>query len=241
MKSFSAQRIKKGERILNPLLGKNHSVIFDSLQTLFSIEIFLKQILIHLFVPLFNWTTSAHAQCLSVLTVSGFLNLLVQLLVYLMIASYYCSKSSQTHFSSNGAIWVPLITFLIHRIAIGLKYGCLSTSEYKKLMETTDKGLVAKFAQQLNMKSGWLARNEDILEFEIVSSAMKIGINPHKLFFTIPSPTLSADCVDQFYNWKSFLAGDLVDEDFQCPDMVRLSVSFSPLCDAQNTPTFIHM
>jgi hypothetical protein len=59
---------------------------------------------------------------------------------------------------------------------IGLKYATMSSIEYKRFISNEDPMLRFVYMQQSQIITGWLERNENVLEYEIVSAALRNGI-----------------------------------------------------------------
>ena len=179
-------------------------IIFENVTNTFSFYIFIKQLIIHLFMPLFNWSTSHANQEFGIVrnrnNVFSIFNYVLQFLFYLMCISAYLGMGQSL--SENGALWVPFLFFVLQRNQIAVKYACLSDVEYKKFMNA-DYDTAVIYNKQMMLVSGWLYRPDNVIDFEISSAALRSGVDLSSLYLTIPNPNESDDKMSQYRNWKT--------------------------------------
>jgi len=65
---------------------------------------------------------------------------IMPLMVYLMVLSYYMMPYSDRE-AVRGAIWLPLLLFVQHKVVISLKYASLSETEYERVQRETSECL----------------------------------------------------------------------------------------------------
>ena len=93
----------------------------------------------------------------------------------------------------KGAIWFPLLSYLLHRIFISLKYASLSETEYNKIMNapTVEKGIFYLNQVQFTGEAFWKDRR--IAEFELTAAAKRIGVDLCGMTFIIPNNDLNLE------------------------------------------------
>lgn len=84
----------------------------------------------------------------------------------------------------GGAIFLPFICFFIHRVMVSLKYASLSKSEYKRFMNAP-KSIANTYMAQVQLITGLLGEDDDVLHFEIASVATRLGFVLSDLNFEI--------------------------------------------------------
>ena len=192
--------------------------IFTSINCHFSILIFIKQLVIHLTGPFLIFLTNPANQGFFTLELGPIVfNHIAWILVLLMWISAFLSPS----ISSQGALWVPALYFVLHKFQVAVKYACLSPNEYNKFM-TTDYKTANKYQKQMMLLSGWLNKNPSSVEFEMSAASMRCGVDIIYLNFYIQNPSNSEDSMSQFRNWKALLLGkERVTDDEICEDLVE--------------------
>ena len=182
--------------------------IFDSITCHFNIGVFFKQFLIHLSpipLPFALLLGSARNQDFLSFDIALIILNHISGLIFLVmwISSFVLANKG---YDTNGAFYIPLFYYVLHRFQIAVKYASLSHTEYKKFMTTTyDKA--KQYRDQLMLQRGWFDRNPISLEFEMAGAAMRCGIDVVNLNFTISNPARHEDALSQYRNWKGLLLG----------------------------------
>ena len=57
---------------------------------------------------------------------------------------------------NEGEYVLPLVMYLLHKVAVSLKYASLSPEEYSKLQSARDAATVQSYQQQVQMIASWL-------------------------------------------------------------------------------------
>ena len=136
--------------------------VLDSIAVQFHVNVFLVQFACHMFFPLAYVLINYKGQGFeitrdSLIQPRFYLNIVVCLVLYVMVISYFmCPVEDQRPIS--GALWVPLIFFIQHRMTIGLKYASLSPTEYEKFQKTTDFNQAYRYLTQMQLLNGWASR-----------------------------------------------------------------------------------
>ena len=93
---------------------------------------------------------------------------------------------------------MPLVFYVLHKLMIALKYGSLTSQEYESLMrlknDKTDLTKAIKYQMQLQLVSGWVEANPDVIESEIDKVSEYLGGNMETIEFTLNQ--------NQLENWK---------------------------------------
>eukprot|EP01033_Poteriospumella_lacustris_P007799 gene7799-5610_t len=114
---------------------------------------------------------------------------------------------SETFVVLSGALWIPLIYFVQHKLVVALKYASLSTSEYTRFMSCEDSSITDIYRDQMQLIAAWLNRDEAVLEFEIGAAAIRVGSKLSDIFFSLPNPQKSTSSRSQHSYWHAFLRG----------------------------------
>ena len=224
---FSLNRNNNEHDSLNIDINNNESevneavdTIFESINCHFSILVFFKQFIIHISGPFLLFLTNPYNQGFCSLNIGLFvINHITPLLFFIAIISAYISPDNAI--SSQGALWVPVLYFILHRFQVSVKYACLSSNEYDKFM-SADVNTANKYQTQMMLASGWLNRNPSAIEFEMSAASMRCGVDVIYLNFYIQNPSNSEDCLSQFRNWKALLLGkESVSDDEVCEDLIE--------------------
>jgi hypothetical protein len=179
-------------------------VVFDSLKFVFDPWILVLQLLIHIFNPVFNCLTNPRVQKLHFTgTFSDFHNPLSSMALVAMFVSYAFVSAKNKHIV-NGAIEIPLLLFLVHKILVAVRYASLSKVEYQRIMQA-DGELGKKYVAQTELITGWMLRAPGVAEFHILSSSLLLGINIAQLMFTVPNPDISEEADMTFRQWKQMV------------------------------------
>lgn len=187
--------------------------IFDSIAIHFHVDVFVRQFIIHAFCPFTVFLSpNMTAQYLlprnarSIMS-SYFLPMSIWAMVILyVLMNKYAPPSEVAHF--DGTLWYPLMFFSLHRILVGTKYASLSRGEYRRFMESPDAQTARLYNSQLELLFAWRdERKALLLDFEIISSALRTGAHMDILKFVGPQPTANEFSDSQVCNWKAFLLG----------------------------------
>ena len=194
--------------------------VFESINCHFSILVFFKQFIIHLTGPFLLFLTNPWNQGFFSVDNDFFaMNHATPALFMIAFISAYLSPDP--NISSQGALWVPALYFVLHKFQVAVKYACLSPNEYDKFM-TADIKTSNKYQTQMMLLTGWLNKNPSSVEFEMSAASMRCGVDIIYLNFYIQNPTNSEDSLSQFRNWKALLLGkDRVTDDDHCEDLIE--------------------
>ena len=96
---------------------------------------------------------------------------------------------------------------LQHKLMIALKYSSLSETEYARFQATTDEQRARRYLHQLDMLSGWSARDEGIILFELGCAAARIGAKIDEVYFSVADPYSSPAARVQFAHWNALMLG----------------------------------
>ncbi len=188
------------------IVRQNTKVIFDVIAVQFCFSTFIRQFVSHVlivFVPFLLENPAAQGFSF-VNFLSVFFNIFAPVCLYVMILSYYMCPSSDQNILS-GALWLPLIFYLQHRLVVALKYATLSESEYRRFTTCPDLQLTWHYQYQMQLLGGWLQADKDVLEFELRAAAARVGAKIRQIYFVIPSPLQSKSAISQLRNWNSFM------------------------------------
>lgn len=205
------ERSPKSEKKSEPesVEEKEHQrFIFDSVCSHFQCQVFVEQLLAHLcivFVPAF---TNMYGQGFTTVTFGSILfNWVVPVSLYIMMIIYFASNPADFG-SVYGAVWLPIIFFVQHRLTVALKYASMSTSEYRKFMACTDDTLLSRYAGQMQLLGFWNSRDEDLLAFELGSAAVRIAAKINEIFFVLHDPTVGESERNDLRHWNVFISGN---------------------------------
>eukprot|EP01033_Poteriospumella_lacustris_P017408 gene17407-12444_t len=107
----------------------------------------------------------------------------------------------------QGAIWVPLLFFLQHRLTVALKYATLSVSEYRKYKNCKDMEIASKYASQMELLQNWTTRDEELINFELGCAAVRSATKLNEIFFVIHNPDTDISSRNAMEHWDSFAQG----------------------------------
>jgi hypothetical protein len=123
------------------------AIFFDSVKVQFHMGQFLWQLIVHMCFPFFLWSRPIAHQFYPVYGnfQQFFFNFIVPSLVFILIIANLMSPNI------DDVIWtVPFLFYTIHRFMISFKYGCMSPTEYNKMMNCTDLSTVLKVSSKFN-------------------------------------------------------------------------------------------
>ena len=191
--------------------------IFDSIKLHFGYERFVRNVCIHLFLPFsIPFADSIFNQALvlpGVVQYHVFYPLCV--LVMVIVNIYDTIKFGHNYPLRLCAIY-PFMFYFAHRLMIALKYATMSSVEYTRVISNKDPTLRFAYMSQSQIITGWLERNDDVLEFEIVSAALRNGIRLDNTFIYLQDYKSCKKSAVALLCWKSLLKNGnhvSVDED----------------------------
>ena len=82
--------------------------------------------------------------------------------------------------------FVALLLSYMHKLMIALKYATMSDIEYRRLMELENYDVAKIYQNQLQLLTGWLLYNEDIINFDLNRAGDICGGNAELIFFCLP-------------------------------------------------------
>jgi hypothetical protein len=130
---------------------------------------------------------------------------------------------------------VPLIELLMsaavaffQRLVVAIKWACLTQGERRKLLSAPDLATADRWHAELQLASGWLVPNEQLVKHELDMAAELVQVSMDEVFFEVPLRTSegATDDLDQelFASWKRYLgmeqveAGGTLDEAHELVD-----------------------
>jgi hypothetical protein len=181
-------------------------VFFDTIGVQFHFDTFLYQFLAHIFLPLFPCMVNMDGQ-----VANHLFTWITPALFYVMIVSYAMSNGQHTP-GMEGALLIPMVYYLQHRLVIAMKYGSLSKTEYKKFMNCKDKERVLGYRSQMQLGEGWMNYNNDVIHFELAAASARIGARINDITICIANPDSCNGALSQLRAWNAFLRGhDVID------------------------------
>lgn len=185
----------------------NKQFLFDSVCTNFHFQVFVEQLLCHLILPIAPFFLNLKAQGFAILHYGAILfNYIVPFSVYIMIISYTCSSDKNLGVLV-GALWVPLLFFVQHRMTVALKYASLSVTEYQKFQHCQDFGTAWRYISQMELLRNWSSRDVELIEFELGCASVRTATKLNEIFFVIYNPDNDDSSWNAMINWNSFITG----------------------------------
>lgn len=183
--------------------------LLDSIAVQCHASVFFTQFLCHLFFPLSYYLINYRAQGFDIhsnflCNPISYFNIIFPSLIYLMVVMYYLCPL-EDELPIRGALWVPIIFFIQHRMTVGLKYASLSPSEYAKFQASPDSTQAEAFMLQMQLLTGWANRTDQLLQFELGCAAARIGAKINEVSIVIPNPSESETTRNEFANWNALL------------------------------------
>jgi len=207
-------------------------MFFDTIGVQFHFRAFFWQLFAHIFFPLFPVMINFSGQVTTMMY-----TWISPVLVYVMIVTYVLVDGANRP-GMEGALIIPLVYFLQHRLVIAMKYGSLSRTEYRKFMDCSDAELCANYRTQMQLGSGWLEYHCDVVHFELAAASARIGARINSITFSMGNPDCSASALNNIRTWNAFLRGhDVIDYSSPpCRQLVRnadgsYSLSVYDLCE----------
>jgi hypothetical protein len=188
--------------------------ILDSIAVQFHAAVFWQQFLPHIIFPLsyflLNYKVQGFAMNYDFLWQPAFyFNIFFPSVIYVMAVLYYLCPV-QDELPVRGALWVPIIFFIQHRMTVALKYASLSPSEYAKFQSLRGEGsgtAAERYMQQMQLLTGWATRDKRLLQFELGCAAARIGAKINEISIVIADPSSSETARKEFACWNALLHG----------------------------------
>jgi hypothetical protein len=202
---------KRVEEIMAEIYkDEDEDIFFDTIGVQFHFGPFAWQFIAHLVLPLFPFMINRTGQ-LQNDVYTRFTSWVTPVLMYLMYVSYaYIPDHMST--GIRGALLIPTIYVLQHRLVIAIKYGSLSPTEYKRFMTCTEAALCRIYLDQMQLFQGWFYYNPRVLRFELSAASARTGARINDIEFFIENPHNDASALNQCRAWNAFLRGhDVID------------------------------
>lgn len=162
------------------------NVLFDSLDSEFHINIFIYQLLGHLFLPsILLFSPNLYAQGFRFSFASVFFNIIAPLNVYLFLLCYWLLTPEDKNIIGYSFV-IPFLFFVMHRTTVSLKYATLSSTEYQRFMSCHDDTIISCYVNQMQLLSGWLQLDPTLTAFELSAASSRIGVKINQIYFRIP-------------------------------------------------------
>lgn len=195
----------------------NNLILFDTILFDFNPKRFFQQLAVHVlyFVTPFILENPAAQGFLKLNPAHPplWFNHIFPIMIYIMVCSYFATDKENQE-TLGGAVYLPLILFLQHRFTVAIKYATLSDTEYQRFIECDEEDILTLYQTQMQLITGWLNRDEAVLEFELGAAAARVGATISDINFTIPPPIAGSSESNQFQYWSTFMKGDeFVDTD----------------------------
>lgn len=182
-------------------------IIFDAVGVQFHINIFLWQLLVHLFIFLFPLLRNPRAQgFVSDVSLRMRFNVLLPLITYMVPILYFVLPTEDQSLLRN-YVWIPILFFSVHRVVLSLKYGSLSETEYERFNNCTCEELSREYLRQMQLLDGWYRMEADVLYFELGAASARMGERINNFHLVIPAPHSSPAAYNQYLYWNAFIRG----------------------------------
>jgi len=197
--------------------------IFDSIKLHFGYSRFIKNVFIHLFLPFsIPFSDSVFNQCLLVPGTAQYHFFYPLCVLVMVIVNIYDTCKGGDNYPLRLCSIFPFVFFFSHRLMIGLKYATMSSVEYKRFLTNTDPKLRFGYMMQSQIITGWLERNDNVLEYEIVSAALRNGISLDTTYVYLLDVNRDKKCAISLLCWKSLLKnGAHVSLDEDVPGLIK--------------------
>lgn len=161
----------------------------------------------------------------------------IKIFAYQLFFSYIIPCMHLFLFCYSLAIWdltafVALSLFYMHKLMIALKYSTLSPVEYDRMMNCENPEISQIYQNQLQLLTGWLLYNEDIINYDLNRAGDICGGNSELIFFCFP--------VKQIPVWTRWLNDNGFDADkaISIPNSSYDPSSFQNDNEVENGDTF---
>eukprot|EP00981_Chlorochromonas_danica_P013098 scaffold5788_cov159-Ochromonas_danica.AAC.14 len=150
-------------------------IIFDAVGVQFHMNIFLWQLLVHIFIFLFPLLRNPRGQgFISDVSLRIRFNVLLPLVTYMVPILYFVLPEEDQSLLRN-YVWIPILFFAVHRVVLSLKYGTLSETEYERFNNCTCEELSREYLRQMQLFDGWYRMEADVLYFELGAASARMG------------------------------------------------------------------
>jgi low affinity Fe/Cu permease len=181
-------------------------MFFDNISVQFHFGAFFYQLAAHIFLPAFPCMINSAGQIST-----NMYTWTTPILAYMMVITYALCDGGSVR-GMEGAVFIPLIYYLQHRLLIAMKYGSMSTTEYKKFMKCKDKEICSNYRGQVELMSGWMMFHPDVIHFELAAASARIGARINDIHICIASVDCGSSALNQLRAWNAFLRGhDVID------------------------------
>ena len=127
-------------------------LLFTSYSVYFNWAVFFEEFLLNSLFPFTCWvnpymhTWNDFSSIVGVVFVQG-----TPIMIIMLIISTYMAGDL-----NEGEYVLPLVMYLLHKVAVSLKYASLSPEEYSKLQSARDAATVQSYQRQVQMIASWL-------------------------------------------------------------------------------------
>jgi len=189
-------------------------LVFDSVQVYFFVDVFLKQFLIHIFPPVVAVFGNPRAQAFSRMAstpkkrqpMDAEMIGIFPMIMYMSVISYYLMPEDNRSMI-QGAIWMPLLMFIRHRLVVALKYASFSDTEYEKIQNPPTTSQADRNMYQTQINFAWSERDTTLLKYELACAAIRINAKINEIVFYI-QPDVCPLTKSKLLQWNALLRGD---------------------------------
>ena len=129
---------------------KDTTFLLQSYSVYFDYNIFLKELVVNTCFPFTSWVDPYMHSFNNYSFLSIYIVMVLPILLALLIVSNVISDIP------NSEMTLPVSMFILHKVAVALKYASLHPCEYKKLQDARDHDTVSRYQGSLQMLSSWL-------------------------------------------------------------------------------------
>lgn len=217
---------KPKEKDIKDSLTSAGIMVYESMSSSLNVTTFIKelcaQLIPHITIPLLylcgaNFSVYLHLFWpLNSITIQNHIS---SILLYLVVFTYFMvpmmalnSEQERGNFSDfdavRGSIIIPLLSIVLHRLCISLKYALLSDAEYQSINMYCKSFQASLLIQnQLQVINAWQVREDnELIKFEIAEASIKCGFDLSNQKFVVEDPaSLGTMALSQYLNWKQFI------------------------------------
>ena len=129
---------------------KDTTFLLQSYSVYFDYNIFLQELVVNTCFPFTSWVDPYMHFFNNYRLMSIFYVMVLPILLALLIVSNVISDIPNTEMT------LPVSMFILHKVAVALKYASLHPCEYKKLQDARDHDTVSRYQGSLQMLTSWL-------------------------------------------------------------------------------------
>ena len=129
---------------------KDTTFLLQSYSVYFDYNIFLKELVVNTCFPFTSWIDPYMHSFNDYRFGPILFVIILPILLALIIVSNVISEVP------NSEMALPVSMFILHKVAVALKYASLHPCEYKKLQDARDHDTVGRYQGSLQMLSSWL-------------------------------------------------------------------------------------